>query len=94
METWRGTWTPLNYEGFEQYLIKEGTHPGYGGFTYEFVFKDRLIVSVIKHDCSYGNVDDLFEIAILVDDVVEEVIGWKTNDEVLKLLNEIRGHYE
>ena len=58
-------WTPLNYEGFEQYLMKKSTHKYFGGFQYEFQFDNGFGASVIKHDESYGNVDDLFELGVL-----------------------------
>ena len=97
METWTGSWTPLNYEGFEQYLIKEGSHIGYGGFVYEFKFDNNYGASVVKHDCSYGNVDDLFELAVLYngqitynEDLTQDVIGWLTQDEVIGHLEYIK----
>jgi hypothetical protein len=90
-------YTPLNYEGFEQYLIKEGSHIGYGGLAYEFKFDNNYGASVIKHDCSYGNVDDLFELAVLYDgqitydtDFTQDVIGWLTQDEVIEFLEHIK----
>ena len=41
-------YTPLNYEGFEQYLIKEGSHSGYGGFVYEFKFDNNYVYNLKK----------------------------------------------
>jgi hypothetical protein len=98
IETWTGNWTPLNYEGYEEYLIREGTHPGYGGYTYGFIFNNGYGASVIKHDCSYGNVDDLFELAVLnaygdivyIEEIGEDVIGWLTNEEVIEYFERIR----
>ena len=90
-------YTALNYEGFEQYLTKEGSHIGYGGFVYEFKFDNNYGASVVKHDCSYGNVDDLFELAVLYNgqitydsDLTQDVIGWLTQDEVIGHLEYIR----
>jgi hypothetical protein len=90
-------YTALNYEGFGQYLIKEGSHIGYGGLVYEFKFDNNYGASVIKHDCSYGNVDDLFELAVLYDgqitydtDFTQDVIGWLTQDEVIEFLEHIK----
>ena len=90
-------YTPLNYEGFKQYLIKEGSHSGYGGFVYEFKFDNNYGASVIKHDCTFGNVDDLFELAILYNGQMtykenssQNVFGWLTQDEVIGYLEYIK----
>lgn len=90
-------WTPLNYEGFEQYLISESTHKYWGGFQYVFQFDNGFGASVIKHDESYGNVDDLFELAILYDGEITYdsffqygVKGWLTNNNVINYLNKIK----
>ena len=90
-------YTALNYEGFEQYLTKEGSHIGYGGLVYEFKFDNNYGASVVKHDCSYGNADDLFELAVLYNgqitydtDLTQDVIGWLTQDEVIGHLEYIR----
>lgn len=91
-------WTPLNYEGFEQYLIKKSTHKFLGGFHYEFQFDNGFGASVIKHDLSYGNVDDLFELGVLDENgeltyetvITDNVIGWLTNEEVIDYFKAIQ----
>lgn len=89
-------YTPLNYEGFEQYLIKETTHKYWGGFQYEFAFDNKYGVRVLKHDESFGNVCDLFEIEILFegkmtyDTIIEQgYVGWLTNEDVIDFLEQI-----
>jgi hypothetical protein len=91
-------WTPLNYEGFEQHLMKKSTHKHFGGFQYEFQFDNGFGASVIKHNESYGNVDDLFELAVLNEDgeitydtyIADNVIGWLTNEEVIDYFKAIQ----
>ena len=68
-------WTPLNYEGFEQYLIKKSTHKYWGGFQYEFQFDNGFGASVIKHDETV---------------IADNVIGWLTNEEVIDYLKAIQ----
>ena len=91
-------WTPLNYEGFEQYLMQKSTHKFLGGFQYEFQFDNGFGASVIKHDGSYGNVDDLFELAVLNENgeitydtyIADNVLGWLTNEEVIECFKQIQ----
>lgn len=91
-------WTPLNYEGFEQHLMKKSTHKHFGGFQYEFQFDNGFGASVIKHNESYGNVDDLFELAVLNEYgeitydtyIADNVIGWLTNEEVIECFKQIQ----
>ena len=91
-------WTPLNYEGFEQYLIQKSTHNHLGGLQYEFQFDNGFGASVIKHDFSYGNIDDLFELGVLDENgeltyetvITDNVIGWLTNEEVIDYFKAIQ----
>lgn len=56
----------LNYEGFEKYLVDEQYCICPIGIHYAFKFNNGLGASVIKtKDCSYGNEDDLWELAII-----------------------------
>lgn len=88
--------TPLNYEEFEKYLIREETL--WSGFHYVFKFENGYGASVVKHSFSYGNEEDLFELAVLDDKgelcystpITNDVIGYLSNDDVIKLLNEIK----
>lgn len=57
----------LNYEGFEKYLAGElyGICPV--GNHYLFKFDNGFGASVIKiKDCSYGNENDLWELAVII----------------------------
>ena len=89
-------YTPLNYAGFEKHLITEELL--WGGFHWEFKFKNGYGASVVKHSFSYGNKKDLFELAVLDDKeelcystpITNDVIGYLTNDDVIELLNEIK----
>ncbi len=90
-------YTKLNYEGFEQYLVSEGGN-FFGGLAYEFKFENNYGASIIKHKFSYGNDDDLFELAVLYDgkitystEITEDVLGYLTNDDVMFYLSEIKG---
>ena len=89
--------TPLEYKKYEKYYIG-GNAPG----QWVFKFKNDYGASVIKHFGSYGYEKDLFELAVIffVDDnkwelsyntpITNDVIGWLTNEEVLKKLGEIK----
>lgn len=56
----------LNYEGFEKYLVDEQYDICPIGIHYTFKFDNGLGASIIKtKDCSYGNEDDLWELAII-----------------------------
>ena len=88
-------YTLLNYEGFEQYLIDSNVF--YDGFCYEFKFENNYGASVIKHNFSYGNENDLFELAVLNDReitydtyITDNVIGWLTNEEVIECFKQIQ----
>jgi hypothetical protein len=89
-------YTKLNYEGFEQYLISEGSD-FFGGLAYEFRFENNYGASIIKHNFSYGHEDDLFELAVLYDskitystEITGDVLGYLDNDDVLAVLNQIK----
>lgn len=89
-------YTKLNYEGYEKYLIKEGGN-FFGGLAYEFKFENNYGASIIKHNFSYGNEDDLFELAVLYDskitystEITGDVLGYLTNDDVMYYLSEIK----
>ena len=89
-------YTALNYKGFEKYLVSENDG-FFGGLAYEFKFDNNYGASIIKHGGSYGNKDDLFELAVLYDgyitystEITGDVLGWLTNDDVLFYLSEIK----
>ena len=88
-------YTLLNYEGFEQYLIDSNVYCD--GYCYEFQFENNYGASVIKHSFSYGNEQDLFELAVLNDreitydtDITNDVVGWLTNEEVIDYFKAIQ----
>lgn len=71
------------------------------GFQYVAMFPNRYGISIIKHDYSYGNEDDLFEIAVLDGydgkyvnicydtPITDDVIGSLKEEEVLKIAKDI-----
>lgn len=89
----------LNYEGFENYL-KE-TRELFGGIQYLFKFKNNYGASVVKHDGSYGNKEDLWELAVIRFDrydkwclnfdteITDDVLGYLTDEDVRGYLKEI-----
>lgn len=57
----------LNYEGFEKYLEDEQYSICPIGNHYMFKFDNGFGASVIKtKDCSYGNENDLWELAVII----------------------------
>jgi len=94
--------TPLNYKGYEKYLVHETNdfmgHGSNNDYGYRFAFPSGLELSVIKHFGSYGYNDDLFEIAVMKDgDFVhiqgitddDVVKGYLTNEEVIEIIKEL-----
>lgn len=71
-------------------------------FSHRFRFKNNYGASVVKHFGSYGFEEDLFELAVLDYEgneeghlcystkITNDVEGFLRNDEVLKLLNQIK----
>lgn len=89
-------YTKLNFEGYEEYLVSEGGN-FFGGLAYEFKFENNYGASIIKHCFSYGNEDDLFELAVLYNgkitystEITGDVLGYLDNDDVLIVLNQIK----
>lgn len=95
----------LNYEGFENYLIeRKEISEFFGGVQYKFRFSNNYGASVIKHRDSYGYEEDLWELAVIVftgesndcwdltydTSITCDVEGWLTDEEVRKLLAEIK----
>ena len=93
----------LNYDGFENYLIKKG--PLFNGVQYLFKFDNGYGASVVKHFGSYGSDEDLWELAVveyrnpdIIDDfdlvydtdITDDVEGSLTDDDVVNLLSKIR----
>lgn len=97
--------TPLNYEGFEKYRIKNNKDDKGIGWNdkqqWIFKFENNYGASVIKHYGSYGWAEDLFELAVImfIDDawdicyitpITNNVIGHLTNNDVIRYLNKIK----
>lgn len=71
-------------------------------FSHRFKFDNDYGASVVKHFGSYGYEEDLFELAVLKynkngeshlcydTEITNDVEGYLTNDDVLKLLNKIK----
>lgn len=89
----------LNYEGFENYLLKEVERRG--GIQYVFKFENNYGASVIKNPGSYGYGMDLWELGVLWftgeyydlhygTDITDDVLGYLTNEEVLEILKRIQ----
>lgn len=97
--------TPLNYEGFEEYRIKNNTDYVGNGWSdkqqWIFRFENGYGASIIKHYGSYGWEEDLFELAVLIFEdnefdlcystpITDDVIGHLTNNDVIRYLNKIK----
>lgn len=89
--------TPLVYDEYRQFQIDSVFKKG----QWVFRFPNNYGASVIKHFGSYGYREDLFELAVIFFDgdnwdltyntpIASDVIGRLTNDDVLKLLEEIK----
>lgn len=91
-------YTVLDYKGFENDLVMKSTNVLDNGLSYVFAFDNGYGASVIKHRYSYGNENDLFELAILDKNgeitydtyITDDVIGWLANDEVLEIFKQIQ----
>ena len=97
-------YTKLKYDGFEDYLFEAKKEKVLHQESYQYIFKfdNGYGASVIKNPGSYGNKQDLFELAVIkfIDgynwkiccstEITDDVIGYLTNDEVLDLLERIK----
>ena len=95
--------TNLNYEGFEKYLCKRTILQKLGGIQYLFKFDNHYGASVVKHKCSYGHGQDLWELAVIWylhpeediwdltydTDITDDVIGYLTDERVISILKQI-----
>lgn len=87
--------TPLICKDFEKYLIERNEEEN--NYSYRFKLENGYVASVIKFEGSYGYQDDLFELAIILNDclccdtpITDDVLGYLTNDDVLETLDKIR----
>lgn len=91
-------YTVLDYKGFENDLVMKNTNVLDNGLSYVFTFDNDYGASVIKHRYSYGNENDLFELAILDKNgeitydtyITNDVLGWLTNEEVIECFKQIQ----
>ena len=92
----------LNHEGFESNLIRRREH-SLSGVQYLFRFENNYGASVVKHSYSYGNEEDLWELAVIIfdpendswyltytTDITEDVEGCLTDEDVRNLLQRIK----
>ena len=94
-------YTRFNYEKFENYMVIDFTYNG--GFIVRLRFNNDYGVSIAKHDYSYGNKDDKFEVAVIEfysDDntnwdltydteITNDVIGWLSQKDVEDLIERV-----
>lgn len=96
----------LNYEGFEQYLLRKTKLCS--GIQYLFKFPNFYGASVIKHYGSFGNRNDFWELAVIYFDednndngneifsisydtpITDYVLGYLTDEEVRNYLKQIK----
>ena len=89
----------LNYAGYESFLVQR--KDVFECVQYIFRFKNDYGASVIKHEGSYGNLNDLWELAVIkwngndwdIDyetPITGDVLGHLTDDEVRCALSDIR----
>lgn len=86
-------------------LVKKDYDEFLRGVHYVFRFENGYGASVIKHSGSYGNEDDLWELAVIMfydkyDDnswdltyetpITNDVIGWLTDEQVEEYLQKIK----
>lgn len=94
----------LNYEGFENYLVKRTVLKDWRtGVHYLFRFPNNFGASVIKLNNSYGYEKDLWELGVIIfgscgdwdltydTEITNDVIGYLTDEEIRKLLDRIKG---
>lgn len=79
----------------ERYLISKGNY--LDGVQYRFLFPNGYGASVLKNPYSYGGNKGLWEITVLYNDlptydtpITDYILGWKNDQEVAKILLDIR----
>lgn len=94
----------LNYEGFEENLIKRNEEMivGKRGVQYVFKFDNGYGASIIKGYGTYGYNSDKWELGVLIFDesgdselcytteIAYDVVGWLTDKEVREYLHKIK----
>lgn len=95
----------LDYTGFEDIFYRRKEDLELLGVQYLFKFKNGYGASVVKNIGSYGNIQDLWELAVIIfvdpdntdewelcydTPITDYVIGWLTNKEVLETLQKIK----
>ena len=66
------------------------------GWSYRVYYPNGYGASIIKFKGSYGHLDDLWEVAVLLDDklcydtpITDDVLGYLTEEEVVAVCNDI-----
>ena len=84
-----------NYFNNKQYFTS--TCPVLDGCEIQFTFPNGYVASVLRHSKSYGGFEGLWEIAVMYNNeivydtpITSDVLGWQTNENVEKVLNQIR----
>lgn len=97
-------YTGLKYDQFDKYLIeaKSVRYINSEELQYIFKFDNNYGASVVKNIGSYGNKQDLFELAVIIfvsefewelcysSKITNDVVGYLTNNEVIELLERIK----
>lgn len=84
-------------KAFTEHKAFSSQRPAYGGQQWLFKFPNEYGASVVRNSLSYGHEHGLFELAVLnkkdeVDystPITEDVLGWLSEEEVLKTLDAI-----
>lgn len=89
---------PSASDGVSPFADRAGTHKRVkGGDQWTFKFANGYGASVVRHSFSYGSEDGLWELAVLGTDgrltyetpITDDVIGWQSDDDIVRLLGEI-----
>lgn len=90
----------LNYEGFEENLVK--SRALHGGIQYQFKFENSYGASVVKHDFSDGHQMNQWELGVIKWDdennwdlyyctpVTDDIVGYLTDEDVRDFLKQIK----
>jgi len=94
----------LDYKGFEEFMKTRTNDVVLKGVLFRFRFENNYGASVVKHECSYGHEEDLWELAVIkfTDEsdeewhitydtpITEDVVGYLKDEDVRELLGKIK----
>ena len=97
-------YTQLKYDQFDKYIFeaKSVRYIDSEELQYIFKFENGYGASVVKNIGSYGNRQDLFELAVIIfvgeydwdlcysTEIADDVIGYLNNEQVIELLEKIK----